>query len=133
MWNEYIDHTVNACTYINLQCCIYVAFTQPATGPSSVCKGSDVTLQCRIVFINDNDEANEQDSIWTRNGTRVVATTPNHRLMMNSTTGRITNLIITNVTLADDNSVYNCTDNGATIASFVVLNVTGTFNFYPYM
>ena len=36
-----------------------LAFTQRATGPSSVCEGSDVTLQCVVVRTNpDNTVAN---------------------------------------------------------------------------
>ena len=108
---------------------IYLAFNQPATGPSNACEGSDVTLQCVIEFISSSSVTTDQDSIWTRNGT-LAATIPNHRLVRNSTTGRITNLMITNVTLADDNAVYTCTDSGVAITSSVLLNVTGTFNFY---
>ena len=109
---------------------IIIAFSQPATGPSSVCEGSNVTLQCEIVLIIDN-ATTVQPSVWTRNG--VLATNiSNHRQVFNSTTGRFTDLLITNVTLADDNNVYTCTDTSATSTSILVLNVTGTFNFYPY-
>ena len=86
-----------------------------------------MTLQCGIIFISSNNVTIERDSTWTRNGNIVTAATPNHRLMRSLNTGTISNLLITNVTLADDNTVYTCTDNGATITSSVVLNVTGTF------
>ena len=119
--------TILICTYYSL------AFSQPATGPSSVCEGSDVTIQCRIVFISFNNIILERDSIWTRNGTLITTDTPNHRLMFNSTTGLITGLVITNVALADNNTVYTCTDNGATITSSVVLNVTGNYCMYAYV
>ena len=84
-----------------------------------------MTLQCVIVLINPNDNTTiVQPSVRIRSG--VLATTiPNHRLVFNSTTGGFTDLVITNVTLADDNTVYTCTDTGGTITSNVVLSVTG--------
>ena len=85
-----------------------------------------MTLQCGIIFITSSNITTERDSIWTRDGILATAI-PNHRLVWNSTTGTISNLLITNVTLADDNTVYTCTDNGVIITSSVVLNVTGTF------
>ena len=100
-----------------------VAFSQRATGPSSVCERSDVTLQCRVVF-----NGNPQNSLWYRNGTAVRVGNvfiPNHSQIVNSTTGVFTDLVITNVTLEDDNTVYTCTSNGNGITSSVVLNVSG--------
>ena len=103
-----------------------LAFSQPATGPSSVCEGSDVTLRCMIVFISANNITVAQSSSWTIAPDGILATTlPNHRQVFNSTTGTFTGLVITNVTLEDDNTVYKCTDIIATITSSVVLNVTG--------
>ena len=99
------------------------AFSQPATGPSSVCEGSDVTLQCRIVF---NDQP--RDSVWYRNGRGVRVGNdfiPNHNQIINSTTAVFTDLVITNVTLEDDNIVYTCTSSDDSINSSVVLNVSG--------
>ena len=99
------------------------AFTQPVTGPSSVCEGSDVTLQCRIVF-----NGNPQNSVWYRNGTQVRVGNnliPNHNQILNSTTGSLTDLVITNVTLEDDNIVYTCNSSDGSITSSVVLNVSG--------
>ena len=100
------------------------AFTQPATGPSSVCEGSDVTLQCRVVF-NGNNAA---ESVWYRNGAAVRVGNnfiPNHNQIRNSTTSLFTDLVITNVILEDDNTVYTCTSNDESINSSVVLNVSG--------
>ena len=57
-----------------------------------------------------------------------ITTIPNHRVVFNSTTGTFTDLVITNVTLEDDNTVYNCAATGATITSSVVLNVTGNMH-----
>ena len=85
-----------------------------------------MTLQCVIIFISSNNVTNQQDSIWIRNGILATAI-PNHRLVRSFTTGTISNLLITNVTLADDNTVYTCTDSGFTITSSVVLNVSGIY------
>ena len=101
-----------------------LAFSQPATGPSSACEGSDVTLQCRIVF-----NGNPQNSVWFRNGTPVRVGNnfiPNYNQILNSTTGSLTDLVITDVTLEDDNTVYTCNSSGDdSITSAVVLNVSG--------
>ena len=112
-----------------------LAFSQPATGPSSVCEGSDVTLQCVIVRINPDNTVIVQFTVWSRDGMSVEATNtsgsfliPNHNPTFNSTTGAFTDLVITNVTLEDDNTVYTCTATGTPITSSVVLNVTGTIN-----
>ena len=102
----------------------YLAFSQPATGPSSVCEGSNVTLQCRIMF-----NGNPRDSVWFRNGTEVRLMgndfIPNHDVVFNSTTGARTDLVITNVTLEDNNTVYTCSSTDDSITSSVVLNVSG--------
>ena len=100
-----------------------LAFSQPATGPSSVCEGSDVTLQCRVVF-----NGNLQNSAWYRNGVAVKVGNkfiPNHHQILNSTTGSLTDLVITDVTLEDDNTVYTCNSSVDSITSSVVLNVSG--------
>ena len=87
--------TTTYCTYILCvyvcisihKCVLYIyawmhyslAFTQPATGPSSVCEGSNVTLQCRVVF-NDSP----RDSVWYWNGTPVRVGNdfiPNHNVI----------------------------------------------------
>ena len=52
---------------------------------------------------------------------------PNHDIVFDSTTGGFTDLVITNVTLEDNNTVYTCTATSATITSSVVLNVAGTY------
>ena len=85
-----------------------------------------MTLQCVVVFNNRT----VQPTVWSRNISGIltpITTIPNHRLMFNSTTGGFTDLVITNVTLEDDNTVYSCSAAGATITSSVVLNVTGTY------
>ena len=106
-----------------------LAFSQPATGPSSVCEGSDVTLQCRVVF-----NGNPQNSVWFRNGTPVRVGgnlfIPNHNQIFNSTTGALTDIVITDVTLEDDNAVYTCNSSDDNITSTVVLNVSGKFSRY---
>ena len=102
-----------------------LAFNQPATGPNSVCEGSSVTLQCRVVF---NDQP--RDAVWFRNGTAVRVGndfTSNHNQIFNTTTGALTDLVITNVTLEDDNTVYTCNSTDGSITSSVVLSVSGKY------
>ena len=116
-----------------------VAFSQPATGPSSVCEGSDVTLQCVIVINNPDNTTSVRDTVWSRNISGMITTLsaltpiPNHRVVFNSTTGAFTDLVITNVTLEDNNTVYTCSAAGAAITSSVVLNVTGNLRTYTYI
>ena len=109
-----------------------LAFSQPATGPSSVCEGSDVTLQCVIIQTNPDNTTFVTNTVWSRNGTSVqlpdFSFIPNHHTVFNSTTGAFTDLVITNVALEDDNAVYTCIAFGATITSSLVLNVTGNIN-----
>ena len=103
-----------------------LAFIQRATGPSVVCKGSDVTLQCVIVFISANNVITTQPPMWIRAADRMIAVfLPNHNLVFNFTTRVYTKLVITNVTLEDDNTVYICTTPNLDITSSVVLNVIG--------
>ena len=84
-----------------------LAFSQPATGPSSVCEGSNVTLQCRVVYIDF-----PWDSVWYRNGVAVWVMgndfIPNHIVVFNSTIGEFTVLVIINVTLEDDSTFVIC-------------------------
>jgi len=61
---------------------------------------------------------------------------PNHNVLINSTTGSATDLVITNVSLDDDNVMYTCTNFGANITSSLKLDVTGmytcTYRWYTY-
>ena len=107
-----------------VSCMFYLALRQRATGPSVVCEGSNVTLQCVIVFISADNTASTISSLWTRDGILAV-TLPNHSQVFNTTIARATNLVITNVTLEDDNTVYICNSPDFSITSSVVLNVTG--------
>ena len=89
--------------------CSNVALGQTATGPSTICSGSHITLQCVILF-----HGKTRPSVWTRNGTLVVMNVPsNHQLIYN---GDFTDLLITNVGLDDDNTEYQCTATGSDIA-----------------
>ena len=85
-----------------------------------------MTLQCRVVF-NDSP----RDSVWFRNVTAVQVGVndfiPNHNVVLNSTTGGFTDLVITNVTLEDDNTVYTCSSSDGSITSSVLLNVSGKY------
>ena len=100
---------------------IIAVLGQPATGPSTTCQGSDVTLQCVI-------ERNgvPADLVWRRNGTLIDPNVlTNHQIMFNSTYNANTDLVITNVVLEDDNTEYECTVQNSGITSSLVLNVTG--------
>ena len=102
-----------------------LAFSQPATGPSSVCEGNDVILKC-VIISTANNKTTPISSIWTISPDRKLAIDlPNHRVMLNSSTDVFNNLVITDVRLEDDNTTYNCGDLDNTISSSVVLNVTG--------
>ena len=97
------------------------ALSQPATGPSITCQGSDVTLQCVILR---NGVA--VDPIWRRNGTLVDTNVlTNHQIVFNPTYDALTDLVITDAGLEDDNTEYECTAVGSDITSSIVLNVTG--------
>jgi len=100
-----------------------VAFIQPATGPSRVYEGSDMTLYCVIVL---NPGNTVQDSVWRRNGILDIDKLPNHALIFNSTTNAFTDLVITNVSLDDDNVMYTCTATGGDVISSLKLEVTST-------
>ena len=72
--------------------------------------------------------------MWYRNGTAVRLGNdfiPNHSQILNSTTGVFTDLVITNVILEDNNTVYICTSSGNGVMCSVVLNVSGKL--YVYM
>ena len=113
-----------------------LAFSQPATVPSSVCEGSDVTLQC-VIVINVDNATTVRNSVWSRNSSGIVTVIsiqtpiPNHEVVFNFTNRAFTDLVITNVTLEDDNTVYSCSASGTPITSSVVLNVTG--NVYAHV
>ena len=99
-----------------------------------------MTLQCVVVFTSaDNATVTVQSNLWSRNISGVITTVfpqtpiPNHRLVINSTTGAFTDLVITNVTLEDNNAVYSCSAAGVAITSSVVLNVTSTYVIYVHM
>jgi len=97
------------------------ALSQPATGPSIACQGSDVTLQC--VILRNGVPVDLQ---WRRNGT-VIDTNilTNHQLVFNSTYNAVTDLMITNVSLEDDNTEYSCSTAATDITSSIVLKVAG--------
>jgi len=97
------------------------ALSQPVTGPSIACQGSDVTLQCVILR-----NGVPVDPDWRRNRTLVDTNVfTNHRIVFNSTYNANTDLVITNIGLEDDNTEYECTAGNSDITSSIVLNVTG--------
>ena len=107
--------------FLFFQFCFITALSQPATGPSITCQGSDVTLQCVILR-----NGVPVDIVWRRNGTIVdddILT--NHQVVLNSTYNANTDLVITNVGLEDDNTEYQCRVVNSNITSSIVLNVEG--------
>ncbi|XP_065915141.1 mucin-17-like isoform X3 [Dysidea avara] len=113
--------TLLLCCYISVMECQSFTLSQPATGPSITCQGSDITLQCVILR---NGVA--VDPIWRRNGTVVDTNVLTiHQIVFNPTYNANTDLMITNVTLEDDNTEYECTAANSNITSSIVLNVTG--------
>jgi len=100
---------------------IITALIQPATGPSITCQGSNVTLQCVILR-----NGVPVDPDWRRNGTLIDTNIlTNHHIVFNSTYNANTDLVITNVSLEDGNTEYECTAENSDVTSSVVLNVTG--------
>ena len=89
-----------------------------------------MTLYC-VIIISFNNSVTVQSSVWSRNNSGVITAItaqtpiPNHNTVFNSTNGAFTDLVITNVTLEDNNTVYTCSALGANITSSVVLNVIG--------
>ena len=85
-----------------------------------------MTLQCVVVFISADNTTTVQSNVWSRNISGVITTIfpqtpiPNHRVVFNSTTGAFTDLVITDVTLEDNNAMYICTAIGVAITSSVV-------------
>ena len=106
-----------------------IAFRQEATGPSSVCEGSNVTLQCVIIFTSSGGTVTVQTTEWSRNGMSATDI-PNHNQLNDPDTGVLSDLVITNIRLEDDNTVYTCTASGSGITSSVMLNVIGKFHLY---
>ncbi|XP_065915415.1 receptor-type tyrosine-protein phosphatase eta-like isoform X2 [Dysidea avara] len=103
------------------KCTLQQNFTlsQPATGPSITCQGSNVTLQC-VILRNEIPV----DIVWRRNGTAVDPNVlTNHQFVFNLTYNANTDLVITNVDLEDDNIEYECTTATNDVTSSIVLNV----------
>ena len=83
-----------------------------------------MTLQCVIIRTNPNNSTVVTDTVWTRDGMSIQSI-PNHSSQFNFTTRGFTDLVITDVRLEDDNTVYTCSAIGATITSSIMLNVAG--------
>jgi len=66
------------------------------------------------------------DLQWRRNGTIVDSNVlTNHHVVFNSTYNANTDLVITNVSLEDDNTEYECSTPNTNITSTTKLNVKG--------
>jgi len=94
---------------------------QPATGPSLICQRSNATLQCVILR-----NGVPVDPYWRRNGTVVdTSVLTNHHYLFNYIYNAFTDLVITNVSLENANTEYECSAAASGITSSIVLNVTG--------
>ena len=98
-----------------------------------------MTLQCVIVQTNPDNTTAVQNTVWSRNGMSLQVTNtsgsfliPNHSIQFNSTTRAFTDLVISDVTLEDDNMAYTCAAAFTTITSSVVLNVAGKLYIHMY-
>ena len=101
---------------------------QSVTAPSVICQGSDVTLQC-VISVNERPV----DITWRRNGILVDPNIlTNHEIVFNDTFNAFTDLVITDVTLQDNNVQYTCSDSTNSISSSVVLSVTGRVILHTY-
>jgi len=78
-------------------------------------------LQCVILH-----NGQPMDLVWRKNQ-MLIATKilKNHHLQYNSDYNANTDIVITYVTLEDDNLAYECTAENNNITSSLVLNVTG--------
>ena len=89
-----------------------------------------MTLQCVIIRTDPDNSTFIETTVWSRNGMPVQVNNgsgifflSNHALVFNSTTGGFTDLVITDVTLDDNNTMYSCASSASIISSSVVLNV----------
>ena len=92
--------------------------------PSQPCVGDAITLPCEILVTVKN-VSGLASAVIRRNGEDILDTTPNHRLLRDGV--NIIGVVVSNVTLADDDVEYTCDTPAASpnIKSSLTLNVTG--------
>ncbi|XP_065914326.1 uncharacterized protein [Dysidea avara] len=97
--------------------------TQPAADVVNVCQGDSVTLRCRAIF-RDVPVLGS----WDRNDTLVSAqnNTQNHFIQFNSDGQGLTDLIITDIGLEDNNTLYTCLHSSTPNNDSVLLAVEGS-------
>ena len=118
VWCAYLQCMYQICYLIYFNVAMIIL---PATG-ARVCETRNITLQCRVIFNNVT-----VPGTWSRNGIIIDNDTLNHQIIFNSTEG-LTNLIITNVPLADDNTEYMCSYSGGVVTpDNVTLHVAGMY------
>ena len=116
--------------YYNL--CVLGTFIQPATTVESpsVCVGSSQTFNCTVkTFITAGIGYVITDAEWSRDGDVITDSTP-HNTLLRTQHGYgpvVTGLMVDNVALIDNGTVYTCTavDASDDITSNVTLNVVG--------
>ena len=106
---------------------IFTAYQRPFVGmPSEACVGDNVTFTCEVLFANGGSPV-LTTAVIARDGAVIRDNTPNHTLLVSgpNTVG----VIVSNVTLDDNDIVYTCDANTAPddFESSLILNVTGTY------
>jgi len=93
------------------------------------CQGDSITLRCRAVF-----SGFPTVSSWNRNDTLVDAqnNTPNHFIQFNSDGQGLTDLIITNIGLEDNNTLYTCFSDNIPNNASVLLVVEGMYMYVSH-
>ena len=114
------------CLCIGILC--FTAYQQPfAPAPSQPCVGDAVTLPCEVFVTNNGTEIGVVAATITRDGITITANNvPNHMLLEDDRF-IIIGVMISGVTLDDNDIVYTCTAANAP-ADFIaslILNVTG--------
>ena len=94
-----------------------------------VCQGSNVTLRCRVVA-----SGFPQVGWWNRNDTLVSIqnNTPDHFIQFNSDGQGLTDLIITNIGLEDNNTLYTCFNDNIPNNDSVLLLVEGMYMYVSH-
>ena len=115
------------CIYVLIDFMLFIEF-QSITAPNTICQGSNVTIQCILLR---NGVA--LDTAWQKNGVPVDIDGTNYDLLFNDTFNADTDFVIVNITSADDNTEYMCSNAGNDIVGLVVLNVTGMNIYLVYV
>ena len=94
-----------------------------------VCQGDSITLRCRAVF-----SGFPTVSSWNKNNTLITAlnNTHDHFIQFNSDGQGLTDIIITNIGLEDNNTLYTCFDDNIPNNDSVLLVVEGMYMYVSH-